>query len=126
MKPHAIPNCFDSGDHEAPYNDNCTEKVNSQNERLIEPCVQCSEKDLLIESIKSEYVIDKFKYEEQTDYVGHVNIEQNEKSDSKFVAKQALVFILTGINLQFEFPVAYYLIHKLNKNLKKKNITGHN
>lgn len=60
----------------------------------------------------------------QLDYVGHVNIEQNEESGSKFVAKQALVFILTGINLQFEFPVAYYFIDKVDKNLKKKLLQG--
>lgn len=56
----------------------------------------------------------------QLDYVGHVNIEQNEESGSKFVAKQALVFILAGINLRFESPVAYYFIDKLDKNLKGK------
>lgn len=66
MKPDAIPKCSDSEDHEAPHNDQCTEQVNSQNERILEPCGQCAEKDLLIVSIKSDYVIEKFKYEQQT------------------------------------------------------------
>lgn len=63
MKPVAIPKCCDS---DPPHSDHCTEQSNSQNERLLEPCKQCAEKDLLIKSIKSEYVIEKFRYEQQT------------------------------------------------------------
>lgn len=53
---------------------------------------------------------------EQYECVGYVqNKAFNEDShDSPFV-KQAIVCILNGINVNFEFPIAYYVIDTLNK-----------
>lgn len=63
----------------------------------------------------------------QSDYVGFTNnennpanSESNNDQQTKEVARQAVAFILNGINCQFEFPVAYFFINKLDKHGKKK------
>lgn len=50
---------------------------------------------------------------QQLDYVGYVNYGQDMNDEQKTVARQAIVFILNGINANFEFPVAYYFINTL-------------
>lgn len=55
---------------------------------------------------------------QQLDYVGYVNYGQDE-DEQKAIAKQAIVFILNGINVNFEFPVAYYLIDTLKYEPRK-------
>lgn len=48
----------------------------------------------------------------QMNYVGFVNY--GEKGDGLTVAKQAIVFLLNGIGVNFEFPVAYYFVEDLD------------
>lgn len=58
----------------------------------------------------------------QREYVGYVDIEASTKdgdNSEKRVAKQAIVFILNGINVNFEFPVAYFFIDTLNKSQRR-------
>lgn len=64
----------------------------------------------------------------QLDYVGYVNEKEpheiaehvnNTEGAEKKIAKQAIVFILNGINVNFEFPVAYYFIDTLDKTERK-------
>lgn len=59
---------------------------------------------------------------QQLDYIGYTNDNeiyqndhQNEKNGTKRIVKQAIVFILNGVNTSFEFPVAYYFIDTLDK-----------
>lgn len=47
----------------------------------------------------------------QMDYIGYTNYGQ--KPDKNTLAKQAIVFLLNGIDVNLEFPVAYYLIDDL-------------
>lgn len=42
------------------------------------------------------------------------------KKEKSNMAKQAIVFILNGINVNFEFPVAYWLIRNLNRFQRKQ------
>lgn len=53
----------------------------------------------------------------QMDYVGQISNADSEMS----AATAAIVFLLNGVNTNFEFPVAYYLIVSLDK-LKRKYI----
>lgn len=61
------------------------------------------------------------------DYIGMVpkdqngNVENVFESDDSTISKQIIVFYLNGINTKFEFPVAYYVINKINS-LQKKNM----
>lgn len=48
----------------------------------------------------------------QMDYVGYINYGQ--RSDKNTVAKQAIVFLLNGIDVNFEYPVAYWFIDELD------------
>lgn len=59
---------------------------------------------------------------EQYECVGYApnNAPNAEIHNSPFV-KQAIVFILNGINVNFEFPIAYYLIDTLEK-VQRKNL----
>lgn len=58
-----------------------------------------------------------------SDYVGIIednrNEDQNSSVDKKAIAKEVIVFFLNGINKKFEYPVAYYLIDKLNSMQRK-------
>lgn len=56
---------------------------------------------------------------QQLEYVGFNNYRDNPDFDQKRIAKQAIVFFLNGIDVNFEFPVAYLLIDKLKKEQKK-------
>lgn len=47
----------------------------------------------------------------QMDYVGYINY--GEKTDGRTIAKQAIVFLLNGIEVYLEFPVAYRFINEL-------------
>lgn len=64
----------------------------------------------------------------QSDYAGFTNNEDIDIADSnndqktREYAKQAIAFILNGINCKLEFPVAYYFINKLNHFEKKKMV----
>lgn len=56
---------------------------------------------------------------QQLEYVGFTNYGDNPDFDQKRIAKQAIVFLLNGIDVNFEFPVAYFFIDKLKKEQKK-------
>lgn len=45
---------------------------------------------------------------DQMDYFGQVNNLNKNEIDKTLVAKEAIVFLLNGINSNFEFPVSYY------------------
>lgn len=53
-----------------------------------------------------------FWSQQRLDYVGLADIKNG--SNQKSIAKQALVFMLNGINEDFEFPLAYYLVSSLD------------
>lgn len=53
------------------------------------------------------------------DYVGYATYGQKPDNKEKAMAKQAIVFLLNGIDVNFEFPVAYYFIHELDTNGRK-------
>lgn len=55
---------------------------------------------------------------DQMDYVGQMN--NNEIECKTLAAKEAIVFLLNGINSNFEFPVAYYLITSMDAQKKKE------
>lgn len=57
------------------------------------------------------------------DYVGYVNYGQKPGNEHKTVAKQAIVFLLNGIDVNFEFPVAYYFIDELDMHARKNLLT---
>lgn len=70
----------------------------------------------------------------QSEYVGfedHIdnnqpnsfNLENSAADKKSAIARQAITFILNGINCHFEFPVAYFLIHKLNS-FQRKNLVN--
>lgn len=56
---------------------------------------------------------------QQLKYVGFQTYDENPNNEQKRIAKQAIVFFLNGINANFEFPVAYFLIDSLKKEPKK-------
>lgn len=49
----------------------------------------------------------------QLDFCGFVNYGQDSSKKENVVAKAAIVFILKGIETNFEYPVAYHFIHEL-------------
>lgn len=57
------------------------------------------------------------------DYAGFVNYGQDPNTQTNIIAKQAIVFILNGLNASFEFPLAYYFIDTLNKNQRRDLIS---
>lgn len=66
---------------------------------------------------------------QQFRYVGYANINGNEQSNPKTpktekddVAKQAIVFLLNGIDVNLELPLAYYFINELPAKDRKKLI----
>lgn len=58
---------------------------------------------------------------QQLDFTGFVNYGQDPESEQNNLAKQAIVFILKGIDANLEFPVAYYFIDSLDK-WQRKNL----
>lgn len=61
-----------------------------------------------------------FWSQQRLDYVGLASKFGNDSSnDNQTIAKQAMVFLLNGINIDFEFPVAYHLIRSAGKELRK-------
>lgn len=54
------------------------------------------------------------------DYVGYANYGQKSNDDRKAIAKQAIVFLLNGVHVNFEYPVAYYFIHELDMHKRKE------
>lgn len=64
---------------------------------------------------------------QQMEYVGFTTKIDDNSSDAacedkreKRVAKQAIVFILNGVNTRFEFPLAYFFIDSLDAEQRKK------
>lgn len=66
---------------------------------------------------------------QQLQYIGHINYAQESTSQKKTIANQVMLFMLNGLNVDFEFPVAYFFIESLNtmqrKDLAKKREQGH-
>lgn len=59
---------------------------------------------------------------QRLDYIGYVDFGHEPGDDQNHqntIAKQAIVFLLNGIEVNFEFPVAYYLIDELDMNARK-------
>lgn len=57
----------------------------------------------------------------QLDYIGYINYgkdTENPENPQNIIAKQAIVFVLNGIDVNFEFPVAYYFIDTLKKTIE--------
>lgn len=65
------------------------------------------------------------------DYVGVIDVNRKQNQvmsgmpedqniSGKAIAKQVIVFYLNGINTKFEYPVAYYVIDKLNSMQRKE------
>lgn len=52
-------------------------------------------------------------------YVGYTDYNQPGENGQKKIAKQAIVFLLNGIEVNFEYPVAYHFIDELNMNERK-------
>lgn len=48
---------------------------------------------------------------------------QKSSDDRKIIAKQAIVFLLNGIDVHFEYPIAYYFIHELDQHQRKELLT---
>lgn len=53
------------------------------------------------------------------DCTGFVNYGQDPKKEGKTIAKAAIVFILKGLDTNFEFPIAYYYIYELTATQRK-------
>lgn len=64
------------------------------------------------------YSLDEMEYTGFTSY--GINTEETSEDTKKTVAKQAIVFLLNGITVNFEFPVAYYFISELNAAQRKE------
>lgn len=58
---------------------------------------------------------------QQLDFDGFVNYGQDPEKEEKTIAKQAITFILNGIDANFEFPLAYYFIDSLNAQHRKNH-----
>lgn len=62
-----------------------------------------------------------FWTQDKFDFIGYVSssYEPNQNLENstnrKRIVRQAIVFMLSGINKSMQFPVAYYFIHKLDK-----------
>lgn len=56
---------------------------------------------------------------QQLDYIGHIDFGQDSISEEKTIAKQVMLFMLNGLNVDFEFPVAYFFIDTLNAQQRK-------
>lgn len=59
----------------------------------------------------------------QLDYVGYVTYGDDPQKETKTIAKQAIVFMLKGINVNFEYPISYYLIASLKYDQRAKLLT---
>lgn len=56
---------------------------------------------------------------QKMDYVGYADYGKIQENGQKNIAKQAIVFLLNGIEVNFEFPVAYHFINELSMNERK-------
>lgn len=53
-------------------------------------------------------------------YIGSKSIGDSPgEGIEKMIAKQAIVFMLNGINVNFEFPISYHFINELNSMQRK-------
>lgn len=61
-----------------------------------------------------------FWSQQRIDYVGFAELPSTDAdaTANRQIAKQSIVFMLNGVNVHFEFPVAYFLISSLDKNTK--------
>lgn len=59
---------------------------------------------------------------QQLDYIGHIDFGQDSISDEKTIAKQVILFMLNGLNVDSEFPLAYFFIDTLNAQQRKNLI----
>lgn len=59
----------------------------------------------------------------QMKYIGYANVGQKPGEEENTIAKQAIVFLLNGIDVNFGFPVSYYFISELDKNARKKLVS---
>lgn len=94
--------------------------------RIAEKYEQTHEKKLMCSLVFDEMNVRRQIYfsSHQLEYVGYVDIEKpsidgEDESTDKTIAKQAIVFMLNGINANFEFPVAYYFIDTLDQTQRK-------
>lgn len=55
----------------------------------------------------------------EEDYIGFVSYGENPQKKEKTIAKQVILYILNGLNLNLEFPVAYFFINSLNAEQRK-------
>lgn len=53
------------------------------------------------------------------DYIGYVNYGEDPTKQNKTIANQVILFILNGLNVYFEFPVAYFFITTLTAGQRK-------
>lgn len=57
----------------------------------------------------------------QMNYIGYLKNDPDDENEQNIIAKQALVYVLNGIDTNFEFPIAYYLIESL-KAIQRANL----
>lgn len=57
---------------------------------------------------------------QQLEFAGFVNYGQDLTKEENTIAKEAIAFILKGIDVNFEYPVCYYFIHDLTALQRKK------
>lgn len=57
---------------------------------------------------------------QQLEYIGHINYAQESTSQEKTIANQVMLFMLNGLNVDSEFPVAYFFIESLNTMQRKE------
>lgn len=55
----------------------------------------------------------------QHQFIGYINQEKDPNSQDRTISTQAILFILNGINVNLEFPVAYFFINTLNCGQRK-------
>lgn len=58
---------------------------------------------------------------QQFNFDGYINHQENSDQEHKSIAKQAIAFILNGIDTSVEFPVAYFFIDSL-KATQRRNL----
>lgn len=56
-------------------------------------------------------------------YTGYTNYDQHPENEQNIVAKQAIVFVLNGIEVNFEFPMAYFFIESLKSGHRANLLT---
>jgi hypothetical protein len=56
--------------------------------------------------------------------LGYVNFGVNMESDCLPLAKEALVFLIVGVNCRWKTPIAYFLINSITAEAKANLIKG--